>query len=140
VRFAPRQRLLIAALALGGMGIASYLSYAHATDTALMCPTSGCGRVQQSSYAELVGVPVAYLGVVGYALILLAAVSARRVAIRTCAVLAVGGASFALYLLVIQVAVIDAVCTWCVASDVVLLVITVLALARGRGRSGEAGA
>ena len=129
-----RLRFLVAALALVGIGIASYLSYTHATDTPLMCPTSGCGKVQQSSYSELAGIPVAYLGVAGYALILGTTLSARRAAATACAALAVAGAAFALYLLVIQIAVIDAVCTWCVSSDAVLLAIMLLAVVRMRRR------
>lgn len=122
-----RLRLLIAALAVVGIGIASYLSYTHTTHTPLMCPTSGCGKVQQSSYSELAGIPVAYLGVAGYALILGATLSPRRVAATAAGALAAAAAAFALYLLVIQIAVIDAVCTWCVLSDAVLLAITLLA-------------
>lgn len=118
-----RLRLFIAVFAVVGIGIASYLGYTHATDTPLMCPTSGCGKVQQSSYAELAGIPVAYLGIAGYALILGASLSARRVAATACLALALAGAAFALYLLVVQIAVIQAICTWCVSSDVVLLVI-----------------
>lgn len=131
-----RLRLPIAALAIAGISIASYLSYTHATHTALICPTSGCGKVQQSSYSELAGVPVAYLGLAGYAAILLTTCSARRAAAAACAVFAVGGATFAVYLLVVQIAVIDAVCTWCVASDAVLFAITLLALVRLRIRGG----
>lgn len=125
-----RLRFLIAAFAAVGIGIASYLSYTHATDTPLMCPTSGCGRVQQSSYSELAGIPVAYLGIAGYALIFGTTLSARRAAATMCGALAAAGAAFALYLLVIQIAVIGAVCTWCVSSDAVLLVITLLAVVR----------
>jgi uncharacterized membrane protein len=123
-------RLVTAAFAVVGIGIASYLSYTHATNAPLMCPTSGCGQVQQSSYSELAGIPVAYLGVAGYGLILATTFTARREAATVGAGLAVVGAAFALYLLVIQLAVIGAVCTWCVSSDAVLLAITSLAAVR----------
>lgn len=127
-----RLRVAIAALAVVGIAIASYLSYTHATDTALICPTSGCGKVQQSSYSRLDGVPVAYLGLAAYAAILLTTSSARRAAAAACVVVAVGGAAFSAYLLVVQIALIDAVCTWCVASDGVLFTVTLLALLRLR--------
>ena len=125
-----RLRFFVAAFAVAGIGIASYLGYTHATDTPLMCPTSGCGKVQQSSYAELEGIPVAYLGIVGYALILGVSLSARRAAATACLVLALAGAAFALYLLVVQIFVIKAICTRCVSSDGVLLVIVLGAVAR----------
>ena len=127
-----RGRAAVALLALAGVAIASYLSVSRATATPLMCPTSGCGKVQQSSYSELAGIPVAYLGVAGYVLILGTTASARRFAAAAGVALAVLGTAFALYLLVVQVAVIDAVCVWCVSSDVVLVAILGLSVARIR--------
>jgi len=125
-------RLLTVALASAGVGIAAYLSYASTTKAALMCPTSGCDRVRQSSYSTLAGLPVAYLGAAGYALILGSAASANVRAALTGAALSLVGSAFALYLLVIQLGVIHAVCVWCVASDAVLLVVTALAIVRLR--------
>jgi uncharacterized membrane protein len=125
-----RLRLTIALLAAAGVAIAAYLSYSRATDTALICPTSGCGKVQQSSYSELAGIPVAYLGVAGYALILATTQGKSMRALTATAALTLAGAGFALYLLALQLFVIDAVCTWCVTSDAVLFAITVLAFAR----------
>jgi uncharacterized membrane protein len=132
-----RFRLTIAVLATAGIAIAAYLSYTRATDTSLICPTSGCGKVQQSSYSELAGVPVAYLGVAGYALILAAAQWTSVRAVTVTAVLTLAGAGFALYLLALQLFVIDAVCTWCVTSDAVLIAITGLAFARVHARMRE---
>lgn len=127
-------RLSIALLAAAGIAIAAYLSYTRATDTTLICPTSGCGKVQQSAYSEIAGVPVAYLGVVGYALILATAAAKSLRAVTVNAAIALAGAAFAVYLLALQVFVIDAVCTWCVTSDAVLVAITALAFARLRAR------
>ena len=42
------------------------------------------------------------------------------------------GAAFALYLLFVQIAVIEAICIWCVASDLVITLLAVLAVARIR--------
>src|SRR4029079_3618832 len=102
----------------------------RATDTTLICPTSGCGKVQQSSYSELGGVPVAYLGVVGYAAILATGMSARHAGAIAGAALAFMGAAFAAYLLVAQLAFIHAVCTWRVARDVILALVLATALWR----------
>lgn len=127
-----RLRLATAALALAGIGIAAYLSYARATDTALICPTSGCGTVQRSSYSELAGVPVSYLGVAGYALILVTTLNASVRAAAAETLFALAGAAFAGYLLVAQLFLIDAVCVWCLTSDAVLGAIVILALGRLR--------
>jgi uncharacterized membrane protein len=40
---------------------------------------------------------------------------------------------FSSYLIVIQLAVIDAICEWCLASDVLVTALAVLALLRARG-------
>jgi len=125
-------RLAIAALALLGLGVAGYLSYTHATSTELICPTSGCARVQQSTYSELGGVPVAYLGVAGYALILATALLGSPRAALAEVTLAIAGAGFAVYLLALQLFAIDAVCVWCLGSDVIIVAIVCLALVRAR--------
>jgi len=55
--------------------------------------------------------------------------------------LALGGLGFAAYLLYIQLAVLDAVCIWCVANDVVMALVTAAAVARivAVGRVGVPG-
>jgi len=45
---------------------------------------------------------------------------------------ALAGLAFAFYLLVVQVAVIDAICQWCLASDVILAMLAVLCAERLR--------
>jgi uncharacterized membrane protein len=116
-----RLRLATVALGLAGALIAAYLSYTRVSDTSIMCPTSGCATVQRSSYSELGGVPVAYLGLVGY-LAIVATAHERRAS----AVLVVAAAAFAGYLLYAQLVLIDAVCAWCLASDGVLAVLLVM--------------
>ncbi len=60
-------RAAISALALVGMGIAAYLVYARLTDTRIACATGGCETVQASRYSEILGIPIAVLGLVAYA-------------------------------------------------------------------------
>ena len=60
-----------AAVATAGLGIAAYLTVVHYTGAAPACAIAhGCEVVQSSAYAKLAGVPVALLGLIGYALIL----------------------------------------------------------------------
>jgi len=118
------------ALALAGAAIAAYLSYTRISDVSIICPTSGCATVQRSSYSELGGVPNAYLGVLAYIAIFATAVSVRPLLIRAGAMLALGAVGYAMYLFIVQLAVIDAVCTWCVASDVVALMLAIAAVLR----------
>jgi uncharacterized membrane protein len=129
-----RSRLAVAALALVGLGIAGYLTWARYAVASVACPIGGggCETVQESSYSELVGVPVALLGLVQYVAVLALVAWDAPVARQIVAVLAVAGAAFAVYLIVIQVAVIDAVCSWCLANDVVVALLALAAVARLR--------
>lgn len=112
-------RSAAAALALVGIGIAAYLTWTNVTNTSPVCATGGCEIVQQSSYSDVAGVPVAALGLVGYAailaLVLLDTPTLRVVAAALSGVALV----FSLYLLALQLFVIDAICTWCVGNEAV---------------------
>ena len=50
-----RLRATIAALALTGIGIAAYLTYARYSGTQIACSTGGCETVQHSRYAVVGG-------------------------------------------------------------------------------------
>jgi uncharacterized membrane protein len=129
-----RLRLTVAVLAAAGAAVAGYLAYARYTDTTLVCATGGCETVQRSEYAVLAGIPVAVLGVLTYLVLLATAFTRAEISRTAGAVLAISGALFASYLLYAQVFLIDAVCQWCLASDIV---ITLLAAACAlRLRSG----
>jgi uncharacterized membrane protein len=123
-------RATLIVLSLAGAGVAGYVLIARWTDAGLLCSTGGCEAVQSSDYADVLGVPVAALGLVGYLLIGAAAAVRGPLAKTTVAALALGAAAFSGYLLVLQLAVIDAVCDWCLASDAISSVIAVVALAR----------
>jgi uncharacterized membrane protein len=114
-------RLAAALVAAAGMGVAAYLTWAHYTDTSVVCVAGGgCESVQESSYSEMAGVPVAALGLVFYAVVLALVGWDTPLARLAAAVLALVGLLFSAYLLVLQLFVIDAVCSWCVVNDVVI--------------------
>ena len=125
-----RLRRAIAVFALVGVGIAGYLSYVRWAGEAPACTTGGCEKVQSSKYSEVVGIPVAYLGLFAYLAILATAFRAGQAAATICAGLALAGAVFAAYLLYLQIAVIDAICIWCVGSDIVIACLAVLSVLR----------
>ena len=65
-------RAVVALVALAGVAVAGYLTYVHYQPDALICTSGGgCETVQESSYAELAGIPVALLGLLGYVAVLL---------------------------------------------------------------------
>jgi uncharacterized membrane protein len=129
-------RLAVAGLAMAGAAVAAYLTYTRYAETAIACTTGGCEAVQSSDYAELLGVPVAVLGLLAYVLLLGTAFFTLELARLAGAVVAVSGALFAAYLLFAQLFLIDAICQWCVASDILIGLLAVACVLRLR--SGEA--
>jgi uncharacterized membrane protein len=125
-------RVAVAALALAGAGIAAYLTYAKYADATIACSTGGCETVQSSEYAEILGLPVPVLGLIGYLGIFATTFVAGETARLAGAALALGGLAFSIYLLVVQIVAIGALCQWCLASDTVMLLLTVAAVARLR--------
>jgi uncharacterized membrane protein len=109
-------------IALAGIGVAGYLTWTHYAGETAACPIGGggCETVQESEYAELVGVPVALLGLLAYAAILALVVWDTPSARLGAAALALTGLLFSGYLLVVQLFVIDAICIWCLANDAVI--------------------
>ena len=131
------RRQAIVLLALVGLLVATYLwLYKIGVIGELQCGTGGCEAVQTSRYAELLGTPVAFYGVAGYAVLLVLGLAAlrparagdRRLAVLVAA-LATAGFAFTLYLTSVELFVLHAICRWCVASAVIMTVIWVLAVA-----------
>jgi uncharacterized membrane protein len=120
-----RLRGAILVLSALGAGIAAYLTYAHLVHVQLSCVTSGCETVQTSRYADLAGVPVAAFGLAGYVVLGATAASRADLARAIGLAAAVGGLVFAAYLLYVQAALIGAFCQWCLASDVILLLLVI---------------
>jgi uncharacterized membrane protein len=119
-------------LTVVGLGLAGYLTYVHYAGIAPAC-TAGvsCLKVQTSAWSELAGVPVALLGLIGYAGILasLAAPDGEEARLAALALTLIG-AGFSGYLTYRELFSIHAICEWCVASAVTLCLLLALALAR----------
>lgn len=114
-------RPLAALVALAGVAVAGYLTWSRLGDGSVVCPIGGgCEAVQESEYAELVGIPVALVGLVAYVVVLGLIAWDAPYARLAAAALALVGLVFSGYLLVVQLFVIDAVCVWCLANDVVI--------------------
>jgi uncharacterized membrane protein len=114
-------RLAAAIVALAGIAVAGYLSWAHYADSAVVCIAGGgCETVQESDYAAIAGVPVAVLGLIAYAVILALIAWDAPIARLSAATIALMGFFFSVYLLALQLFVIDAICVWCLANDVLI--------------------
>jgi len=132
--------MVIALLALVGLFVALYLWFFKIGVVGTMsCGTGGCEAVQLSPESVFMGVEVALIGVVGYLVLLAVAVwgtlpaQAARVAPALALMVLSGGAvAFTAYLKYLEFFVIGAVCQWCVASAIIILVIFLLSVADWR--------
>jgi uncharacterized membrane protein len=123
-------RTAIAGLAVLGLAISAYLTWVHYAGIEPVCTgISDCERVQSSEYAELVGIPVALLGVAGYAALL----GSLWVRVELTALLSYLALAFSAYLTWAELFRIDAICQWCVVSALTTLAIAVLATLRALG-------
>jgi uncharacterized membrane protein len=124
-------RIATIAAAIAGLAIASYLTVVHYTGRMPVCAIAhGCATVQKSSYAELLGVPVAVLGLLGYAGILASLVKDTEITRSVTAVLAVAGMAFSAWLTSVEVFRLHAICIWCVGSALCMTLLAALAATR----------
>jgi uncharacterized membrane protein len=124
-------RIAVAVVAVLGLAIAGYLTYVHYAGLHVLCLSSGgCETVQASSYAKLAGIPVALLGLLGYAAILASLALPRDLQVTTGAGLAMIGFGFSAYLTYRELFTIEAICQWCVGSAVLMTVLLILTLIR----------
>ena len=113
--------------ALLGLGVSAYLTYVHYAGIEPICAASGgCEKVQSSSYADVAGVPVALLGLIGYAAILVAVLLPGEAARLAASWMALVGFGFSLYLTYLELFEINAICQWCVGSAVIMTALAVL--------------
>jgi uncharacterized membrane protein len=116
-------RVVMATLATASVAIAAYLVEVHYSGGSVVCSTGGCETVQHSAYAEIFGAPVAFLGLLGSLAILVTLFRSDRPWRVAGFTLAVAGLVFAGYLVIVQLAVLGAVCEWCVANDAIVAIL-----------------
>ena len=132
----------MSALAAIGLVVALYLAITKLTGGLPVCgPIHGCDTVASSQYSEVAGVPVAVIGV-GFSVVLLALSvawwqRADRRALLGAYGLGLLGCFVAAGLTYLEVAVIGAICVYCVTYAVTIVAGFVLAALALRG-SGEA--
>ena len=122
-------RVVLGALAAAGLLISAYLSWVYFAGVAPVCAGGGggCERVQSSPYATILGVPVAVLGVVGYAGLLFSVALRGEAGVYLGFLVTLVGTLFSFYLTYLEVFVIGALCQWCLASAAVMVAALVCA-------------
>ena len=139
------RRMIIAALSLGGVGLATYLAmYKLGLIGTLACTIGSCETVNLSKYATLAGVPVAVWGLGFYVSLFLVAlagttdrfVNAEWVSHVLLAMTA-WGVLFSGWLTYLELAVINAICMFCVISACLVTVLFFLSLREWKTRPRE---
>jgi uncharacterized membrane protein len=125
-------RITLIVLTAIGLGVASYLTYIHYAGIKPVCTAGGsCLKVQSSIYSELLGVPVALIGLLGYIAIMASLLAPENETTRFATVaFTVVGFGFSAYLTYRELFSIHAICEWCASSAGIMTVLMCLAVWR----------
>jgi uncharacterized membrane protein len=121
-------RFLIILAALAGMTVSALalrVHYSTATEPCSINEKWDCGIVNHSPYSVIEDVPVAAIGIAGYLVLAVLALARRRVFVT---VLAMIGLGFSLHLSYIERNVLMVWCLYCVISQGLILLVTLLSL------------
>jgi uncharacterized membrane protein len=126
-RWIPAATLLVS---VAGLGVSIYLTIAHYTTTAILaCPenaTVNCEKVTTSAQSEVLGIPVAVLGLAYYLVMPLLNLPAAWRSTnpwvhRLRLLAAAGGIGFVAWLVYAELFIIEAICLWCTSVHVLTL-------------------
>lgn len=126
-------------LSIIGLLIAGYITIAHLTNTATVCPanaTFDCDTVQSSIYSHIGPIPIQYLGVAGYTVILIVLLLESRIPFLTSKgkILVFGmtlfGFLYSAYLTSIEAFRLYKWCLWCLGSAITMTVLCVISFVR----------
>lgn len=132
-----RLRIFSVILAVIGLIDSIYLSWEKIFHVEVFCGGSGdCQTVANSPYSEIAGIPIAYLGVGVYIVIIaLLYLEGRGTFWRQNSPLIIfgltlAGTIYSIYLTYLEIAVIYAICPYCVISAVVMTLLFIVAIIR----------
>lgn len=108
-------------LAILGVGASLYLTYAKLTSNSIVCGVGSCDLVQSSKYSEILGIPVAVFGAGFYFLVFSLIYMGKEKLVN---ILLVWGVIYSIYLTYLELFVIYEVCSWCVGSFVIILLLS----------------
>jgi uncharacterized membrane protein len=121
-----RTPVALVMLSAAALAVALYLTLVKLAGAAPVCGIlEGCETVSSSPYSELFGIPVALFGAAGSLIMLAGALAWWRTGARSGVLLAylIGLASLPVlaYLTYLEIAVIGAICIWCVTYAVLTI-------------------
>src|ERR1700761_3250558 len=122
-------RYIIALLAIAGIAVSTLALRIHYSMDAPPCDINAhwdCGIVNHSRYSVIHGIPVAGIGIAGYAAIAILALIRRY---RLLLAASLVGLAFTLYLTSIEARVLQIWCLYCVISQSIMALIALLSIA-----------
>lgn len=133
---------LMSLLSLGGIAISLYLAYIKIFNTKSFCTlneTISCDAVNASIYSDIFGIPMSFLGIGYFGLVLLLALFKRSLNIyRLIFFLTIFVLMPAFYLTGIEIFALQAYCILCEASKVLMIAILVLSFFQTRYKFKDA--
>lgn len=122
--------MVVFILALAGVVVSGLLTYWHIANVDVPCTNHGCDTVAQSAYSRIWGIPVAAFGLGFYLYGLMTSAllpslpHRMRSGLLTCLVIfSVAGVLVSAYLTYLELAVIHAICQWCITSAVITMML-----------------
>lgn len=115
-----------------GLMVSGYLSYVQLNDAPMVCIDNGafnCDLVQSSAYSKFMGIEVAYLGFLTYAVLGGILLLEKRVAfLQDYGTILLFGITlfaflFSMWLVYAQVVLLQALCQWCLAHEIIMTVL-----------------
>lgn len=124
-------RIAAVALSLVGIGVTAYLVWERYHGNAPVCALGGgCMTVQRSAWSTVAGVPVAWMGLVAYVVLLVCALVPHPVAALASLFVSLLGVMLSAYLTYLELFTIHAVCEYCVTSAIIVTLLFVASIAR----------
>ena len=126
-----RWQLLALVASLAGLAVSIYLTAVHYAGVPLACPASGtisCEAVLSSRYAliAVTSLPTSAAGIVWFAV---SALLWTRRPGRIQLAWSVAGLAIVLWLVFVEIVLVGAICVWCSAAHVLVLLIFLISLA-----------
>ena len=125
------------ALVIVGLLVSIYMTIYKVTSNDSMCLGSGdCSIVNASRYSEVNGIPVAVIGILGYVAILGVLIYEKRIPFfqenGTLMIfgMALTGFLFTVWLIYVEVALLKALCPFCLTSQVSMTLIFIMSVIR----------
>lgn len=123
--------------AIAGVIDSVYLTWIKLTGSYATCgPIGNCEAVNSSRYAEIAGIPIALIGIFGYLAIIAVVVLETRLPDQKEGLrlaffgFTLTGTIYSAYLTYVEIAVLNAVCPYCVVSAVLMLILFGISISR----------